>query len=80
MVSSVKTYVFESLNPKRNKWQGIVATLIFIGFGAFLIYKHRKEQGFWWGFLALALLSTYIIISPEPVVAAPEISKTTSES
>lgn len=46
----------------RTVW--VVTILAMIG-GFYLIYKHHKSEGFWYGFLAVLLLSTYLVVKPD---------------
>ncbi len=50
---------------KNNKASGWVITLIFIALGIYVGYRNHKKEGFWYGVLALFLLTTYVFVDSE---------------
>lgn len=53
------------LNPKKYEWAGIFLTLCFVGIGIYIIYKNHKKEGFWLGFIALAIMGCSISIDKQ---------------
>lgn len=50
---------------KENSTLGIIVTVLFILFGLYIGYKHYKDSGFWWGVLALVLISSSLFIGKD---------------
>ena len=51
------------MNSAGKTTASLFVTLLLISAGIYIGYKHHKEQGFWWGVLALLLLGSYISMS-----------------
>lgn len=50
-----------AITYSRNKEvMGYIITLLFFILGIYLIFKHGKQQGFWWGVLAILLFGSYV--------------------
>jgi hypothetical protein len=45
------------------KWAGLAVTLALIGVGIHIFLKNKDRDGFWWGVLALLLVSSSLKIS-----------------
>lgn len=46
-------------------WIGIIVTFLLVVGGIFLLYKHRKSPGFWWGFGSMFLIASYLVVNSD---------------
>lgn len=63
--SSTKLNQYSMEFFQRKEWIGIVVTTAFIIGGLYLIMKHGKQAGFWFGFGAALLLVSYLTINSD---------------
>jgi len=62
---AITTTMNPSLRFKNQPTAVILLNAMFIILGIYLIYKYRKQEGFWWGFVAVLLFGMYIIVEPK---------------
>lgn len=44
-------------------WGSMAGTILLVIIGIYLIYRHHKSVGFWWGFGAMLLIGSSVLIS-----------------
>ena len=56
------------------EWIGVILSLIILIVALYIISKHYKNPGFWWGFGAMFLLATSITTGENSSFESPFLS------